>query len=416
MLSLLITSLVVAFGVSFTCSLMEACLLSLTPGQLADLSQRHPRIGAIWQEFKGAIEKPIAAILTLNTLSHTIGATVAGAQFAVLYGDLSLGIFSAVFSYVMLQFTEILPKSLGVRYNTGLTHVLAHPLRLMTWTLTPVVIFLHWVNRPFEGRRLKGMEKTEIAEIEALAGVARESNEIGMHQERIIRKATRLADMKAADAAIPVDQVTFLSSGDALEDAIVRAHLDPHTRFPVIEGDNRDAVMGYINFKELVYRARTNPADPTLRGIIRPVHFVKGDMTCDEVLKLFTEEHAHMAIVQDKDGKTLGLLTLEDIVEELVGELEDEFDRLPRMFQALSKGVWIIGGGVPVADLRSRLALPLPPETVGTLSAWMLRQSGQHPQPGSAVRLGDKELTIRRLRRGKVFEVLVAPPGMLAPP
>ena len=149
---------------------------------------------------------------------------------------------------------------------------------------------------------------------------------------------------------IPVGQITFLSTAQTISEAIVTAHLDPHTRFPICEDSDHNRVLGYVNFKEIIYRARTNPADHTLHGIIRPVYFAKSELSATALLKVFVERHEHMAIVHD-DGQTLGLVTLEDVVEELFGELEDEFDRPPRMLHPLSGGTWMVGGGVTISEL-----------------------------------------------------------------
>jgi putative hemolysin len=119
-----------------------------------------------------------------------------------------------------------------------------------------------------------------------------------------------------------------------------------------------------------------------------------------------------MAIVRDADGKTLGLITLEDLIEELVGELEDEFDRLPRMLHPLSHGTWMVGGGVPIKEVAARLGLELP-DGHGTTSAWLIRRMGRVPRVGEAYREGGAEFLVRRTRRGKAFEAMVT---RLTPP
>jgi putative hemolysin len=205
---------------------------------------------------------------------------------------------------------------------------------------------------------------------------------------------------------IPVEQVTFLSASQSLTDAIITAHLDPHTRFPICEGDDRNRVLGYVNFKEIIYHARTNPADSSLRGIIRPVYFLSPEESAVELLKVFVERHEHIAIVRGTDGKTLGLITLEDVIEELVGELGDEFDRLPRLFHQLSGGTWMVGGGVPVADLASKLGLSVF-DAHGTVSAWLIRRFGRVPKVNEIYQLNGTEFMIRRTRREHIFEVAV---------
>jgi len=405
---LLVSSLAVAFTVSFVCSLLEAAVLSLTPGQIAELSRKRPRLGEIWKGFKANIERPIAVILILNTSAHTIGATIAGAEFASLFGRGYVALFSILFTLAMLQFTEILPKSLGVRFNRALAPAIAVPLEVLTRLFRPLVWFAHFVNRPFEVKSRAPQAASALEEITALAGLARLADQINPHQERVFAGAMRLSQMDAAQIMIPMEQVTFLSSDQSIGEALVAAHMDPHTRFPLCEGSDPDRVLGYVNFKELVAWAKTNPADPSLRGIARPVHFVEPEHSAATTLTLFVEEHVHLAVVKGKDGRTLGLITMEDIVEELVGELEDEFDRLPRSCQALSGGTLMVGGGYPAVELLRSLGLPAP-QCPCTTSAWLIQRMGRIPRPGDTYREGDFEFMSRRTRRGKVFEVMVAP-------
>ena len=132
-MTLFLFSIGFALIISFLCSLMEAALLSLTPSQVAELSQKHPRAGEIWRGFKKRIDRPIAVILILNTTAHTIGASVAGAQFSELWGDGWIWAFSIAFTLVMLQVTEILPKTLGVRLAESLAPWMARPLAALVW-------------------------------------------------------------------------------------------------------------------------------------------------------------------------------------------------------------------------------------------------------------------------------------------
>jgi CBS domain containing-hemolysin-like protein len=407
-MALFIASLLIALLVSFLCSLLEATLLSLTPSQVANLSSRHPRLGAIWQNFKAHIERPIAVILILNTAAHTIGATLAGAQFEIIFGTEGLFIFSLAFTYLMLQFTEILPKTLGVRHNHRLAPLIAYPLTFLIRLLAPIIYFVRFMNRLFERKHdsTRPAPTATLEEISALAGLARLSKLISPQQEKIIQGASRLSEMRAHQVMIPVEQVTFLSTSQSLSDAIITAHLDPHTRFPICEDNDRNRVLGYVNFKEIIYHARTNPADCGLRGVIRPVHYVAPAESAAELLKVFIERHEHIAIVRGADGKTLGLITLEDLVEELVGELEDEFDRLPRLLHQLRGGTWMVGGGVPVEELAGKLGLALP-EAQGTISAWLIRRFGRVPQVNEIDQIDGTEFMIRRTRRGKIFEVAI---------
>ena len=401
-----------AFSISAVCSLIEAALLSLSPGELARLEKRKPKTGNIIRGFKEHIELPVTVILTLNTVAHTVGATIVGAEVALLFGEKFIGVCSGVFTYLMLQFTEILPKSLGVHFNIPIMEFCAAPLGILIVVLRPVINLLRFINRPFEKKRAAS-KGAHLDEIIALAGYARLANQISANQANVITGAMLLSRKTAREVMIPVEQITFLSDSQTLSNAIIAAHLDPHTRFPVVKGNDNDKVLGYVNFKELVYRMRTNPADPTLKGIIRQLRFVREDTSCQQLMKAFVDEHEHMALVQDANKHTVGLITLEDLVEELVGEIEDEFDKLPKMIHPLSGGVWIVGG-VPMRDLADKLQSPgLCSEY--SLSDWIIRQAGHTPAVDYRLKAERFEFNVRRIRRGKVFEVLITPETISAP-
>ena len=404
-MTIFVISLAVAFGVSFACSLMEAVLLSLTPSQVAQISERHPRAGAIWRSFKKRIDRPIAVILILNTTAHTIGAAIAGAQFDELWGDEWLLAFSLAFTFAMLQFTEILPKTLGVQLNTVLAPLIARPLQGAVVLFTPVIGVLHFLNRPFEARGKSGASST-VDEIAALAAMARVSKDIGAHQERVILGAARLSERSVRDLMIPLEHVVMMSDDLSLPRAIVAAHLDAHTRFPVHAAGDRAKVVGYINFKEMIYFMSTNPKDPTLRGITRPVTFVAASASATDLMRLFVDQHEHIAIVRGDDERALGLVTLEDLVEELIGDVEDEFDRLPRYAHALSGGTWLFGGGVPMDEVAQALGGALPAGS-RPFADFLEAELGDSPRGGQVLEKGGASILVKRVRRGRVFEASV---------
>lgn len=406
-MSILLASIVITMTVSFFCSLAEAALLSLTPSQVAEISRHRPGVGAIWRRFKANIERPIAMILILNTAAHTVGATIAGAQFDKMFGDQWIWVFSLVFTFFMLQYTEILPKTLGVRSNRTIALWIARPLDVGVRLITPLIRMLNLLNRPFESRRGDARQPTTMEEIASLAASARLSEHIGAHQERIITGAARLSETCLGPVMIPMGQVSMLSTSHTLQQALDIGQVDTHTRFPVYEGDDRNKVIGYVNFKELVYSLHFNPAGQSLRDLVRPVHFASPESKVAELLRLFVDQHEHMAIVRDAQGLCVGLITLEDLIEELVGEVHDEFDRLPRHRHSLGGGTWMFGGGLPVAEAAALLGGRLA-GIGGTLDAWLEKEIGQSLKPGQVVRYEDVEFTVRRVRRGRVFEASVA--------
>jgi CBS domain containing-hemolysin-like protein len=407
---LFIASVTLALTLSALCSLLESCLLSTSPGQIAELESKHPRMGAIWQGFKKDIHKPIAAILIINTAAHTIGATIAGAEFERVFvdsgrfGGHALLWFSMIFTLLMLQFTEILPKTAGVTFNKPLAPLVAYPLRWLVVALTPITATLNFLNKPFLGKHGEDPMQS-VKEIAALAGQARTADHISHREEKIIQSTLKLSRVRAGDAMIPMSQVTCLSTKQTLQEAILTAHFDPHTRFPVTQDGDPDTILGYVNFKELVFHARLNPNDPTLMGIIRPVYYANQDTTLNDLLRRFTDEHDHIAVVRT-EGKSLGIVTLEDIVEELVGELQDEFDHLPKMFHELRGGTWMVGGGLAVNILGERLGIDLG-HSDENLSTYLARKSGDKLRPNQIISVDGASFLVRRVRRNELFEAAV---------
>ena len=406
----LIAALMLALGISFVCSFIEAGLLSLTPANVAELGQEDPACGKIWNAFKSDIGRPISVILLLNTTAHTIGASVAGAKWTDLFGDGYLWLFSLAFTFLMLQYTEILPKTLGVRYRMTFARKGARALDWAVRILSPVISLIHLINRPFETdpgeNGVDGEAANTIKEIDSLASMARVNNLIGSRQQKIISSATHLSGITANQVMIPLEQVTILSATATIHEAFLIAHADLHTRYPVQDKNEPARLVGYINFKELVYFMSTNPNNPSFMGIIRPLNFVGPDTNARELLRLFVDQHNHMVVVRDGTGECLGIVTVEDVIEEMVGEIEDEFDRLPQHVHSLAGGVWLAGGGATLRELGKRLGEELGGDG-DTLAEWLSNALGGEFKPGDTVRHGRFEVAVRRVKRGRVFDAAI---------
>ena len=407
---LLVVGMATAIIVSFMCSLLESALLSLTPSQLADITTKNPKRGELCSRLKDDIEQPLAVILICNTAAHTIGAAIAGAEFAKLFGAGWLGVFTLAFTLVMVQYTEILPKTLGVYYNCRIIAVSARGLVFMAAIMSPLVKLVHLINRPFEVKD-DDNQPTAAAEIAALASLARREKEISSQQERILLATPKLSERRADEIMLPVENISFVSSEQTPAEALNTAPADFHTRYPVCEDGDKNKVLGYINFKELVATFRAHPERTKLRDIVRPIAFVSPDVSAANLLERFAVQHVHLAIVRDTAGKTLGLITMEDIVEELIGDLDDEFDPLPKTFYSPSEGFWVIGGGVLSSMIATETPLAIP-NTPLSLSEWFCNQLRRSPKVGDVVRYQNAEFYVRKIRRGRVMEFNVRRTGI----
>ena len=397
-------SVTVAMVFSHCCSLMEAALLSISPSQLAELKRDNPRAGKCAMMLKQDIDKPLAVILIINTAAHTIGAAEAGASLNALFpGNATImSIFSLVFTLLMVQYTELLPKTLGVRFNINVMRVSGPVLQVLLYVFLPIIKVTKWINKPFERRQPEKPSTTE--EISALASLARSSQTISSRQERIIKMVPHLSEKKAHDVMIDVDNISFLTADQTLTDAMNSTANDFHTRYPVCEEDNKNEVLGYVNFKELVAIHRSHPGTVKVNDIMRPIPFSSPDDSAAQLLEQLTMQNCHITIIRDpKTNTTLGLVTLEDIIEELLGDLDDEFDPLPRTFYSPGENFWVVGGGVPLRLLArdTHLDLPLRAEPV---AVWVSRILDRPVRVGDVIRHNNAEFYVRKIRRGQGWE------------
>jgi putative hemolysin len=196
-----------------------------------------------------------------------------------------------------------------------------------------------------------------------------------------------------------------------VSNCLAAAHLEMHTRYPVTEraGDPQ-ALIGYVNFKDIVAHLRLKPTEPSLRGIVRAIPSLPEDSPISTALESLLREHMHIALVRAPSGKVLGMVTLEDILEELIGEIQDEYDLLPVQAVASGDG-WVVGGGISLARLRELTGVDpgaaLPPGGARNLSGWVAGHLGRLARAGDVVRRGGLRVVVRKVRRQQVLEAHV---------
>ncbi|HMD69345.1 MAG TPA: CBS domain-containing protein, partial [Chitinivibrionales bacterium] len=232
------------------------------------------------------------------------------------------------------------------------------------------------------------------------------NNLISKEQARLVMRSIGLSKTPVSEVMMKREQVKLLSNTMTLTDALVAAHLHYHTRYPIADGGDADRIMGYVNFKDIVIALHINPKDPTLKGIMRPMLFVNFSDTALVVLNKMILGHHHVAIVRDGAGRTAGLVTLEDIIEEVFGEIQDEFDILPRFVRAIPDNRFLAGGATPMSELREKVCPDFPDEPT-TVDSWIRSHTRKALQKKSVVRYSGWEFVIAKVRRSQIHEVIV---------
>jgi putative hemolysin len=405
--ALFIITVAITMTVAFFCNLLEACLMSLSLADIAKISERQQLAGTIWKNFRDNIQKPIATILVINTLATTMGAALSGSQFSDLFGAKWVALYSVIFALVMIQWSEILPKTLGYRYNKLVATVFGIPFKGLVVAMAPLLWVTQFFTRPFLGKH-HASAADALGDINVLTRFAALNNLISKEQAKLVMRSISLSRSKVADIMMKRAQIKFLTSAMSLTDALIAAHLHYHTRYPLVEGGDGDidALIGYVNFKDIVIALHINPKDPSLRGIMRPILSVVETESASVVLNKLILGHHHIAIVRDAAGKVSGLVTLEDIIEEVFGEIQDEFDILPRFIRALPDDRYLVGGATPMSELRQKVCPDFPDEPT-TVDAWIRSQTKKAIQRNVRITLGQYEFVIAKVRRSQIHEVMV---------
>ncbi len=323
-MTVLILSSLTAIVVSFLCSMMEAVLLSTNKVKLETDKQKGLPYALTMDKLRKNINRPIAAILILNTIAHTAGATIAGGAFSEVYGDRWIWLFSILFTFVILFGTELLPKFYGVAHAGNLATVIAKPLYWLTVILRPLVVVTELFARLLVSKKTANPEFS-LEDIQSIVKVAESENLISKAQQDIMVKTSHLKRRKIDEIMLPIQDVIFFNQDIPAEKYFDLAEKHLHTRYPVSTSNSPQDIIGYFNFKEIAL-ARDNLLTQNLRKFIRPIHFANRNTSISRLLQELNSKRYHLAIVKDEDGKNIGMITLEDIVEEIVGEIEDEFD------------------------------------------------------------------------------------------
>ncbi len=402
-----VSSCAIVLVVSFLCSLAEAVLLSLNPVRLETMQREGKRHAGAWLALRRNVDRPIAAILILNTVAHTGGATFAGSAFDQIWGDRHIWIFSSVFTVAVLFCTEIAPKVLGVAYSARLAPFLIGPLQWSIAALRPVIFFTDLFSRLFKQKGGgHGGTEVEAADLITLARLAKGRSLIDPSQEQIIVNAARLRETTVAQVMLPRDQIVFFRLDRSTDENLQLARESLHTRYPVSETAEPDGICAFANFKE-IFAVEPEHRPKEIHPFLRQVLFVDPAAHLSDALRLFIARKCHFAVVKDAGGKVHGLLTLEDVLDEIVGEIEDDLDAGPIDFVALGPGRWKVGGGVALGQIAETTLQPVAgaPETV--LGDFVTDRLGPLLRGGGVFRHGGLKFTVLQIRRRRAHMVLV---------
>lgn len=336
-MTLLFLYLIVALAFSFLCSMLEAVLLSVPSAHIAVLVDRGSITGKRLKRMKNDIDEPLAAILTLNTFAHTLGAAGVGAQAVHLWGDAWVGVVSFVVTLLILIFSEIIPKTLGAVHSKRLAPFSAWTIHYLILLLKPAVVACNWISRLMSGSK-QALHKMGREEIQSIARLAHDEGVIDETEALILRNLIALREVTIESIMTP-RTVAYTLKAHQTAGEVAKGDPPPFSRIPIV-GASLDEPQGVIHRREIFKAVAEGHGEVTLGELARELHAVPQVARLPDVLREFVDRREHLFLVVDEYGGSVGIATLEDVIESLLGvEIIDETDTVEDMQQLAREAV-----------------------------------------------------------------------------
>ena len=403
-------STIVLFAVLLFCSgffaATETAFLSVNKIKLKHLAADGNRRAALALEMAEKYDRFISTVSVGNNVVNILAAAIATVFFVGIFGTLGITIATVVTTVLMLIIGEISPKTMAKEAPEKFVLLNVYPMRFLMFIFTPVnYLASRWKKVIIKLFRLSSDNKVTEAELLTFVKEMRQEGGINEGEEHMIRSAIKFDDLSANDTLTPRVDIKAVSLTDSIESIEQVFYETGHSRLPVYP-DSMDNITGLILLKDFFHKVLKNK-EP-LESIIKPVLFVPKTMKIPRLLKNLQKEKTHLAVVLDEYGGTMGIITLEDIVEELVGEIWDEHDKATENISVHAEGYRILGN-TPLKEFFELLKIDEKNIEVNTATAggWVLQQLGEIPQEGHQFELGDNSITILKTDRNRVVEFMV---------
>lgn len=324
MLTLFSIVLIVLLG-SAICSLSETVLLSVSEIKVKQWAESKKPAALALLKIKKKMSRPIATIVLLNNIFNIVGSIIIGSLASQVLGDGLLGLFSGILTFLIIIFGEILPKTIGQRYADNLGLIISLPIQFFTLILTPIVWLMEKITEPFT--KGKVLPTTNEMEIKLLTNIGSNEGVIEANEAEMINRVFHLNDLCAVDLMTPRIIITYLKGNLTLKDCQDTIINSEHTRILVIN-ESIDDVIGIAFKSELLSAIIQGKQEEKIANLARNANFVPETIRADRLLKYFQEIRQHLMVVIDEYGGVSGVVTLEDVLEVLTGDIVDETDKI----------------------------------------------------------------------------------------
>ncbi len=333
-MTLILLYLFGALGVSFLCSVLEAVLLSTPVSFISMKESQGVKAAPLLMKYKTNIDRPVAAILTLNTVAHTIGAAGVGSESVKVFGEAYFGIISAILTLLILVLSEIIPKTIGASY----WRTLAMPSAKIIKALIVIAYPLVWLSELLTRCVSPKIQPLTVSreEVAAMVSVGTDEGVIEDAENKVIQSFLKLSNVKAEDIMTPYVVVSSVSTGTTMKEFYDNKALAPFSRIPVFE-TGREFITGYVRRANVLEMLTQDKFTVQLKDIVRPILFFMEDAKVSDIWQRMLQEKEHISVITDEYGCMRGIVTMEDVIETMLGvEIMDECDTTENL-QAMAR-------------------------------------------------------------------------------
>jgi len=395
--------LIVLLALSGFFSSAETALFSISKAKAIHLAKQKGQTNKLIKKMKDDPHRLLSTILIGNNIVN-VGASAIATAITIGFGSShAVSIATGMMTFLILVFGEIFPKSIATRNNILIARLVIFPLYWLSVLFTPLILFLNFIPK-LTGKIHKKPKVTE-AELMTFVEVVEEEGEIKEAEKELIHKIFEFDDTNASEIMTPRADMFVVNANEELKlEEIVKSGF---TRIPVIEG-NIDHVVGILNIKDLLKHQAKSCEIADVRKIMREPYFVPENKKLDSLLHQFKKRKQHLAIVVDEHGGVSGLITLEDALEEIVGEIVDETDHIEPHIVKLKEDEWRVLGKSEIDEVNEKISMNIPDsKEYDTFSGYVLNQIGRIPQEKEEISLGDFLITVNEKDGNRIREYIV---------
>jgi len=409
----------VLIGVSGAISAAETSFFALSDLEVERLREAGKGASSRVVRLRSQPRRLLVTVLTANTVANVSAAVLATLFFVRLATPLGMSralaatLSGVLVTVAILIFAELAPKLVAVRNPIAVAQRLSAFVSVLWYLLYPATLFLTAIADGAAAvlrTRPEGLALSQ-EELKALVEVADKEGYLEAEEREMIHSIFEFGETQVREIMVPRMDMVCAETGATMGELVQLITRHGHTRIPLYEG-SIDNIRGIIHAKDLLPYLDQPEARPSLESLARPAIFVPESKPINDMLKEFQAERTHMAIVVDEYGGTVGLVTLEDVIEEIVGEIQDEYDEEPSLVRRVDERTWLVDAKIDIEELNEALGLELPSEEgYDTLGGFLLQRMGHLPQQKEEVREGDTVFVIERVVKRRIKRVRIIKGG-----